>query len=127
MTLGRTGQVVRLPLEGKLVPLAEQAEDVPDSGQFRATSKTINFDSTFARLEELELRPDTTDNPLTYADINKALGLTAATVIREIDGEPADSPMAVVHLSIIALADENAFRLTISENHFDELYLVPTE
>jgi len=127
VTLGRTGQVVRLPLEGKLVPLAEQAEDVPDPGPFRATSRNINFDTAFARLEKLELHPNSTDNPLTYADINNAVGLTTATVIREIDGESADSPIAVVHLSIVALANDRAFRLTVSENHFDEIYLVPTE
>ena len=125
VTLGRTGQVARLPLEGKLVVLAEQAEDLPDPGPIRATSSSLDFDRAFARLEELALRPDTTDTPLTYAAIGKALGLTAATIIREIDGEPADTPMAVVHLAIVALANEVPFRLTVSENRADEIYVIP--
>jgi hypothetical protein len=127
VTLGRTGQIVRLSLEGKMAPLAEQVEDTPDPGPIRAGSSSLNFDRAFQKLQVLELKPGPGEQPLTYADVNKALGLSAATLIREIDGEMADSPMAVVQLSIAALATENAFRLTVSENQLTEIYLVPIE
>jgi len=65
VTLGRTGQVVRLPLEGKMVALAEQAEDVPETGSMTVVSTPLDFDRAFARLEELERHPGTKDKPLT--------------------------------------------------------------
>jgi len=127
VTLSRSGQVVQLPLEGKLVPL--EARALAETGEFAIItgSTSLDFDRAFEALRKLESRPATGDSGPTYADINRALGLTATTRIREIDGERAASPMAVVQLSMVALASSNPFRLTLSENHADEIYLIPSE
>ena len=63
---------------------------------------------------------------LSYADINNVLGLSAVTRIREIDGEAVASPFAVLQLTMVALAAERPFRLTLSESDLDELYLTPS-
>ena len=127
VTFGRAGQIVRLPLMGTLAPLT--VRERADLNEFSVTtgSASLDFGRAFEELRQLESKPVRNDSGLTYADINSALGLTAATRIREIDGEPAASPMAVVQLSMVALASNNPFRLTVSDNNSDEIYLLPSE
>lgn len=127
VTFGRDGQFVRLQLEGKLAPLT--AQERAELSEFSVTSgsASLDFDRAFEALGKLESKPLRDDSGPTYADINSALGLAAATRIYEIDGELAESPMAVVQLSMVALAAENPFRLTVGENRSDEIYLLPSE
>jgi hypothetical protein len=127
VTLTRSGQVVQLRLEGKPVLLGSQAPAESSEFAIVTGSSSLDFDNAFVALQKLESKPATGDSGPAYADINRALGLAAATRIREIDGEPVASPMAVVQLSMVALASNNPFRLTVGDNNSDEIYLLPSE
>jgi len=127
VTLTRSGQVVQLRLEGKPVLLGSQAPAESSEFAIVTGSSSLDFDSAFVALQKLESKPATGDSGPDYADVNRALGLAATTRIREIDGEPVASPMAVVQLSMVALASNNPFRLTVSDNNSDEIYLLPSE
>jgi len=123
----RAGQFVRLQLEGKLASFTAQEQAELSEFSVITGSASLDFDIAFEALRKLESKPVRDDSGPTYADVNRALGLTDATRIREIDGELAASPMAVVQLSLVALAADNPFRLTVSENRSDEIYLMPSE
>lgn len=121
----RNGQFARLPLEGKLAPLAAQVRDVPETLATTVANTSLDFKRALQDLQTLELKRNTKDDPLTYADVNKALGLAAATRIHQIDGENADTPTAVMQLSMPALAREGAMRLNVTDNSVDVIYLLP--
>ncbi len=124
VALANAGQRLWLPLKGKLTALGN---GVSDSVGIKASSEAINFGKAFTKLQALESKPKMGNARLSYADINNVLGLSAVTRIREIDGEAVASPFAVLQLTMVALATERPFRLSLSESKWDELYLTPSE